>query len=476
MRYLRRLISVLLAALVLAAVAAATPPKSELAALTNYTQAQRKESAIRFIVIHVTEGSFAGTVSWLRDPHAHSSANFVVSREGRVQVLVRLHDIAWHAGNWAYNLRSVGIENEGYTDDPAGFPVGEYRATARLAAVIARRSLIPIDRRHIVGHSEVPDPSDSLQGGGIDQHTDPGRYWRWPFFMHLVQRFAYPQRFLVRKHVGLEIETSTLGDPQVVAGAVPWRTKVGGPVKRVTFVVDGKVRWTDRIGPFAFAGGRLWNTFPLRNGKHSLELRAYGAKSWTRHRFTVRIKNEPFTLAPVGLKANQTVSGVLPVQALFTGVPPARVLLYLDGRQIDHDTSPPYLFKWDTQCAKEGRHTLTLAGRARDGRIVRSRLQVVVANGALQAATIVASSLADGQTVSGAQHWLVETSGAVARVEFLVDGAVRSTAAVAPYAWDWDGSAEAPGAHRLAARAVGADGAVAEQRFTVTVASPTAGQ
>jgi len=475
MRYLRRLTSVLLAALALAAAGAAAPPKSELAALTNYTQAQRKESAIRFIVIHVTEGSFAGTVAWLRDPHAHSSANFVVSREGRVQELVPLHDIAWHAGNWAYNLRSVGIENEGYVDDPTGFPVSEYRATARLAAVIARRSLIPIDRRHIIGHSEVPDPNDPLQGGGIDQHTDPGKYWRWPFFMHLVQRFAYPERFLVHKHVGLEIEASTLGDRQVVAGAVPWRTRVGGPVKHVAFLIDGKVRWTDRIAPFAFAGGRLWNTVSLRNGRHSLELRAYGEKSWTRRRFTVRIKNEPFTLAPVGLKAKQKVSGVLPVQALFTGAPPARVLLYLDGRLISHDTAPPYVFKWDTQGAKDGPHTLTLAGRARDGRIVRSRLQVVVANGALLAAKIVASSLADGQTVSGAQHWLVETSGAVARVEFLVDDALRSTAATAPYAWDWDPSAEAPGAHQLTARAVGSDGGVAEQRFTVTVAPPTAG-
>ena len=40
-------------------------------------------------------------------------------------------------------------------------------------------------------------------------------------------------------------------------------------------------------------GGRLWNTFSLRNGRHVLELRAYGRKgTWTRHRFTVRVKNE----------------------------------------------------------------------------------------------------------------------------------------------------------------------------------------
>ena len=313
-------------------------------------------------------------MAWLQNPRAHSSANFVVGREGEVQQLVPLHDIAWHAGNWAYNVRSVGIENVGFTDDPAGFTTKEYRAAARIAAVIARRSVIPIDRHHIIGHYEVPDPNDPLQGGGIDNHTDPGKYWQWGRFMKLVERFAYPQRFVAHKHVGLQIAASTLSDRQVVAGKVPWRTTVGGPVKRVAFLVDGKVRWIDRIAPFAFAGGKPLNTLGLKNGKHVLELRAYGSKSWTRHRFTVRVRNEAFTLAPVGLKPKEKVVGVLPVQALFTGVPPARVLLYLDGREIDHDTSPPYLFKWDTRRATDGLHLLTLAGRARDGRIVRSRI------------------------------------------------------------------------------------------------------
>jgi N-acetyl-anhydromuramyl-L-alanine amidase AmpD len=466
---------VLLAALALTGAAAASPPTNELAADTNFTQAQRQPDQIRFIVIHVSEGSFPGTVSWLRDPKAHSSANFVVSRTGRVQELVPLHDIAWHAGNWAYNVRSVGIENEGYTDSPAGFPLPEYRATAKLTAVIARRSLIPIDRRHIIGHYQVPDPNDPLQGGGIDNHTDPGKYWNWNLFMRLVERFAYPQRFLAHKHIGLEIASSTLTDRQVVAGRVPWRTTVDGPVKHVSFLVDGKLRWTDRVAPYAYAGGKqLLDTFSLRNGKHVLEVRAYGSKSWTRQRFFVRVRNEPFTLAPVNLKQKQQVVGVVPVQAVFTGMPPARVLLYVDGREIDHDTSPPYLFKWDTRRTQDGLHVLTLAGRARDGRMVRSRIQVQVANGTLQPARIVANSLADGQNVSGVQHWLVETSGSVARVEFVVDGLVRATANAVPYAYDWDTSSETPGRHQLTVRVIGRDGAVAEQSLTVTVAAPGA--
>ncbi len=472
----RRISVVLVAALALAAASSASPPPSDLAAAGNYTHAQRKERQIRFIVIHVTEGSFVGSVAWLRDPRAHASTNFVVSREGHVSQLVPLHDIAWHAGNWAYNVRSAGIENTGYVDDPAGFPLREYKASARLAATIARRALIPIDRRHIIGHSQVPDPNDPLQGGGIDGHTDPGPYWNWRLFMKLVRLDAFPERALARRHIGLQVESSTLYGGQVINGSVPWRAKIGGPVSRVSFLVDGKVRWVDHVAPFAFAGGKLWSTAGLRNGKHSLELRAYGPKgSWTRHSFGLRVLNEPFTLATVGLKPRQKVAGVLPVQALFTGLPPARVRLVLDGKEIDHDTSPPYVLRWDTRRAKDGVHTLSLVARARDGRIVRASMPVTVANAGVEPPSISAGSLADGQSVSGVQHWLVQAAGSVARIDFVVDGKVRSSATAAPYAWDWDTAQETPGLHSLAVRAVGTDGTVAEQTLSVTVQAPSAG-
>ena len=450
------------------AAAAAEPAPGDLAANTNYTQAQRPAGAIRFIVIHVTEGSFFGTVAWLRDPRAHASANFVVGRDGKVQELVPLHDIAWHAGNWAVNERSIGIENVGYTDDPSGFTPPEYRAAAKLAAVVARRSLIPIDRQHIIGHYQVPDPNDPLQGGGIDRHTDPGEYWHWGYFMSLVQRFAYPQKWWRAKHVGLSIQSSSVYGGQVVAGHVPWRTKIGGPVKRVTFLVDGKVRWTDGAAPFS----ELWNTTLLHNGAHKRELRAYGTKSWTRRAFTVRIKNEPFTIAQVAFKPKQVVSGVLPIRAIFTGTP-ARVQLLLDGREIDHDTSVPYLFHWDTRRTKDGKHVIALAGRAPDGRLVRSSVTVVVNNAAV-APKIVASSIVDGQTVADVQHWLVSVAGKVASVEFSVDGAARGSASAAPFAWDWDTSKETPGPHQLLIRAIGVDGTVAQQQLSVTVAGPSA--
>ena len=188
----------------------------------------------------------------------------------------------------------------------------------------------------------------------------------------------------------------------------------------------------------------------------------------------MRVQNEPFTLAQVAFKPKQAVSGVQPVRAIFTGTP-VRVALKLDGREIDHDTSAPYLFRWDTRRVADGPHTLALVGRAPDGRIVRSAVTVVVNNAAVTP-KIVASSIADGQTVADLQHWLVSVSGPVARVEFSVDGTVRGTAAAAPFAWDWDTTQETPGAHHLTIRALTADGTAAQQDLSVTVAGPAAVQ
>jgi hypothetical protein len=249
---------------------------------------------------------------------------------------------------------------------------------------------------------------------------------------------------------------------------------VSGPVHRVAYLVDGRVRWTDRVAPFAFAGGRLFDTFGLRNGKHRLEVRAYGSKSWTRHRFTIRVRNEPFTIAPVSLKAKQQVAGVVSVPALFTGATPSRVLLYVDGRLVAHDTAAPFGLHWDTLRAKDGLHTLTLAGVARDHRVVRSRVQVDVVNTTAQPAKIVSDSLVDGQTVSGPQHWLVATSGSVTSVVFSIDGLPQLTLARGPYAYDWDAASYASGTHQLTVQATGLAGDVTTQTLTVTLAAPSA--
>ncbi|HEY1370279.1 MAG TPA: N-acetylmuramoyl-L-alanine amidase [Gaiellaceae bacterium] len=457
------------------------PHVSWLQPAPNFTAALRKPQQIRFIVIHVTEGSFWGSVAWLRNPHSHGSANFVVSRGGHIVELVPPHDIAWHAGNWVVNTESVGIEHAGFTDSSSGFTMREYRASARLTAYLARLSLIPIDRRHIIGHSEVPDPSDPLAGGGIDNHTDPGRHWRWGLYLRLVRGYAFPPRPVPRPrqvpkprhvHVGLDVRSSTVYGGQVLAGTVPWRAKVSGPVRRVAFLVDGRVRWRDSRPPFAFARERGWDTLSLPNGRHKLELRAYGPKgSWTRDRFLVRVKNEPFVLRPLGIRAQARVAGTITMQALALGAPVRRVVLYLDGRAIARDSRTPYTFRWNSLGVADGPHALVLAARAPDGRVARTPIPVVVANAAA-GPVVLSDTLVKGQTVAGLVPWELQLGGSVQRVDFLVDGAVRASVTSAPYGFTWDTAAESPGPHQLVARVVSPDGRTAEDDLDVVVAPP----
>lgn len=152
------------------------------AASSNYSAANRPTSdRIDKIVIHVTQSSYASAMNWFQNPAAQVSAHYTVrSSDGLIGQSVHEKDIAWHAGNWDYNRTSIGIEHEGYVDDPKWFTDAMYRSSAKLAASLANKYDIPIDRQHIVGHSEVP---------GAD-HTDPGPNWDWNLYMSYVKQYA----------------------------------------------------------------------------------------------------------------------------------------------------------------------------------------------------------------------------------------------------------------------------------------------
>ncbi|MGA8114673.1 MAG: N-acetylmuramoyl-L-alanine amidase [Actinocatenispora sp.] len=145
---------------------------------SNFTVSSRPSSyPIDYVVIHVTQEYFADAVDIFQDPSSDVSIHYLVrSADGYVDQLVREHDIAWHAGNWDYNTRSIGIEHEGWVDDPSWFTANMYHASAALTRAVCDRYGVPIDRNHIIGHYEVP---------GTD-HTDPGPYFDWQRYLRLV--------------------------------------------------------------------------------------------------------------------------------------------------------------------------------------------------------------------------------------------------------------------------------------------------
>src|SRR5918995_6531956 len=269
---------------------AARPPVTWLKGDGNFTKSSRPATSLDRIVVHVTEGAFWGSVQWLKNPRAHASSHFVVSRSGKIVQLVHLSDIAWHAGHWGTNARSVGIEHEGFTYGPHGFTAAQYHASARLAAWIARRSLMPIDRRHVIGHHEVPDGRGGR--GGASHHTDPGPRWRWKHYLSLVRRYAGVQKLSVVPVV-----------PEgTLRGIVSFRAKATGDIKRVEFSIDGRVVRVDSRPPFALAAGL--NTTRLSNGRHLLQVHGVaGPGRYDIARRTVVVDNKTFALTSAGARA-----------------------------------------------------------------------------------------------------------------------------------------------------------------------------
>jgi N-acetyl-anhydromuramyl-L-alanine amidase AmpD len=461
----------LLACAVVAAPAAAVtrPTLTWVRGQGSYTEASRtpKAHTITTIVIHATDGgSLLGNIWWLSGGHSHASAHYVIARDGSIVQLVHLSDIAWHSGNAQVNRHSIGIEHVGETYDPNGFTVDEYRSSARLVAWLVRRYDIPVDRTHIIGHSQVPDPNHPGEYGGSDHHTDPGPHWHWGFYMNLVRHYAFPGRYAIH------VDTTSIDQGSTLTGVVPWAVLTGGgtTASRVDFAIDGRVIWTDRRKPFAFAGGRGWNTTGIANGVHVLTVRASGSGRVASQRLVVRVANRNFALTTSALRAWEKIKGTVRIRATVRGAKTSGIGLYVDGRVVSRDRSAPYTVRWNSRAVHDGRHWITLAAVAADGRVAKRRLPLVVENHLVQkpkaqpkpkplpAPQVTAQNLADGKAVSGVVDWRAHTIGPVARVEFVVDGAVIATSTAEPWTTTWDSSTAAPGAHRLEVRAFTRDG------------------
>jgi len=125
----------------------------------NYTVG-RDGNSIDLIVDHWTVVMFEGAVRRFRNPTSRLSAHYIIGQDGRIAQLVSEDDTAYHSGNYAVNLRSIGIEHEA---GPAMAPTDTlYAASARLPLEIANRYGLTLDLERIVREG---DPQQLLQRG-----------------------------------------------------------------------------------------------------------------------------------------------------------------------------------------------------------------------------------------------------------------------------------------------------------------------
>lgn len=163
---------------------------------TNKCTTTRSGNPVQFVLIHDTEGGWDASVATLQnDPN--KSCHYIIGTDGRLGQFVHETVTAWHAGNFHYNQRSVGIEHVGYSTKP--YTEKQYAKSATLVDYLTKKYSIPKDRSHIIGHDQVPNGTriaqtaapcmdspkaceSNLDYGGAGHHTDPG-VWEWCTYM-----------------------------------------------------------------------------------------------------------------------------------------------------------------------------------------------------------------------------------------------------------------------------------------------------
>ena len=112
------------------------------------------------------------------------SAHYVLSTGGDVTQMVDNKNVGWHAGNWNVNMHAIGYEHEGFAiQGTTWYTDAMYQASAALTRHLAAEYGIPLDRGHIIGHDDIPGPTDAFARG---MHWDPGPFWNWARYMELL--------------------------------------------------------------------------------------------------------------------------------------------------------------------------------------------------------------------------------------------------------------------------------------------------
>ncbi|MDQ3380695.1 MAG: Ig-like domain-containing protein [Actinomycetota bacterium] len=179
--------------------------------------------------------------------------------------------------------------------------------------------------------------------------------------------------------------------------------------------------------------------------------------------------DDPFSVTQ-SIVENATLSSTVTWTASPEGKTVSKVDFTVDGKVVATDVSAPYSTTLQTTSLTNGSHRFAVTATATDGAAATASANATVSN---EASTFqVAQNLTDGQTVSGSLVWSATASGkTVAKVEFVVDGAVVAADSAAPYEVTLDTKRFADGTHVFAARVSTTDGTTASVSASVVVSN-----
>lgn len=114
-----------------------------------------------YVVEHIAEGTYAGTIAWQRNDASNISSHFIVARDGRVAQMVDTATQAWTQVKG--NPYSISIENEGYGGQ--SLTPQQLEASARLLERAHREHGIPLQVTNAVGTPGLGHHSMGYESG-----------------------------------------------------------------------------------------------------------------------------------------------------------------------------------------------------------------------------------------------------------------------------------------------------------------------
>ena len=162
-----------------------------------------RQFAPEFVMVHFTSAIVTHREEPYHLPHIrdifvqyNTSVHYIIERDGKIHCYVPEDRVAWHAGagewkgeekyfnsmnQYAIGIELVGMGSQGdmsvyltegeykaIDDSLKGFTPEQYAALRILVEDICQRNGIPMDREHVIGHSEY-----------ATRKSDPGELFDW---------------------------------------------------------------------------------------------------------------------------------------------------------------------------------------------------------------------------------------------------------------------------------------------------------
>lgn len=186
----------------------------------------------RGLVLHIAEGSYEGTISWMKNPVSDVSSHFVIARDGRIAQMLDTAVTAWTQA--AGNGHWVSVENEGFSTD--GFTDAQSEANAQLYAWLLSTHGVPAQLAN--------SPSET----GLGWHGMGGVAWgnhpNCPGSINVAKRPAILAR---------AIQINGGGGPPPNGGAMSYTIRSGASDGSI-YLVPGGLAPSGKIAVFAIYG------------------------------------------------------------------------------------------------------------------------------------------------------------------------------------------------------------------------------